>query len=126
MCSSDLQFGVDLQAGAENTRKAQINLRNAQTAAPLHKKLDVPFRRGAPGVIHVADLARQLASKPDTHVTGGTDTAVDGAEMAMQLLQFPYRQVFGPEGGGVRIRLEDLFTPTIELARVAAWHEGGR
>lgn len=121
-----VQFGVDLAAGAAGTG-AGVPLRDAATAARLGRSVNVPFRQGAPGVVHVAQLATDIAAVPETHVLGPADPTVTSAELAMQLLQFPYRQVFGPQGGDrVVASFDDLFQPTVKVAVIRGWSGGGR
>ena len=74
----------------------------------------VPFRRGAPGVIDVAKLAERIAARPATNTGELEGAGTQSAEFAMQLLQFPFRAVFGdptqggPEGaGGQPVELRD-------------------
>lgn len=124
-----VQLGVDLQPGAEGTTGAQVRLRDAQTGAPLldggnPRTVEVPFRQGAPGVVHVHELAARVAAVPEVHVTTGTTADVDSAELAMQLLQFPFRQVFGPQPG-ISILLPEIFRPTIGMDTVVGWYQGG-
>ena len=50
----------------------------------------VPFRAGAPGVIDLTRLRARLAAKAPN--AGGS---LEPNEFALQMLRFPYRQVFG-------------------------------
>lgn len=122
-----IQFGVDLVSSAAGS-SARVPLRDAATAKPIPGQTeDVPFRRDAPGVISIAALARAIADVPETHVVAPGDPSVTSAELAMQLLQFPYRQVFGPEaGGGAVVRFDDVFNPTIGARTIRTWSGGGR
>lgn len=127
-----IQFGVDLDVSALGTG-ATVPLRDATTALRLPGRTEnVPFRRNTPGVINAAALSAAIAAVDETHVIAPGDPAVSSSELAMQLLQFPYRQVFGPieerGPGGVRIvtRFEDLFNPTIGVATIRTWSGGGR
>jgi hypothetical protein len=108
-----IQFGVDLA-----TSGAVVPLKNKATGAPLEPAdivdtpgpgviddavLRVPFRSGAPGVVHVTELARRLrlttASVPGpTQALLTDDESSD--EFAVQMLQFPYCQPFEEAGGG--------------------------
>jgi hypothetical protein len=60
-------------------------------------RVDVPFRAtaGATGVIDIQQVQKDLVALPATHVGG----SLDAAEYALQLLRFPYRQVFGDPRG---------------------------
>jgi hypothetical protein len=119
-----IQFGVDLDRSQPGTG-ALVPLRDANTAARLPgRTVNVPFRTNSPGVISVAALGRRIAAVPETHVVGGNDPSVTSAELAMQLLQFPYRQVFGPTGGtvgGAVVTFEDVFNPTIQVGTLRVW-----
>ena len=52
--------------------------------------VNVPFRRNAPGVINLAELRKRLAAKAPN--SGGS---LEPNEYALQMLRFPFRQVFG-------------------------------
>jgi hypothetical protein len=132
-----IQFGVDLVAGATGTAGAVLQLRDVLTAKRLDLTVprppgsttaEVPFRRGAPGVIHMAELARRIAAQPATHVNDFEGAGVQSAELAMELLQFPYRQVFGDPakgtvGGGVPLTYADVFRPQIAIEEIRVWQE---
>ena len=51
----------------------------------------VAFRRGAPGVVNLRTTRNRLQAVSQT----GMGPAVDSAEFAIQMLRYPYRQVFG-------------------------------
>jgi hypothetical protein len=95
-----IQFGVHLgSANPPAQYKAQVMLRdnlNGKLVRPEEKtptpenSVDVPFRPGAPGVINVTELRKQLAARAPN--SGGT---LEPNEYALQMLRFPYRQVFG-------------------------------
>jgi hypothetical protein len=72
--------------------------------------VDVPFRAGSPGVLDIAELNRRMLARPRTRM--GPD--VDSAEFAMQMLQFPFRQVFGDPEQSTNIT--DVFRPSLSLA----------
>jgi hypothetical protein len=77
-------------------------------------RLDVPFRAtpGATGVVDIEQVQKDLLARPDTHVKD-VDNKLDSAEYALELLRFPYRQVFGdPKGTKVNV----VFQPTIAYA----------
>ncbi|MEO5588050.1 MAG: hypothetical protein ABIS03_00590 [Gemmatimonadaceae bacterium] len=110
---SGIQFGVHLTPTAQpNQFKATTAPRDSHTADKLAAaEMDVPFRPGAPGVIHVTDLVKDLISTAGTNLT----PAADSAEFAVEMLRFPYRQVFGNprENPG---SLSDVFHPKVALA----------
>lgn len=94
-----LQFGVRMDsADPPDQRRAKVHMRNNVTGAlvppvePMNSSnsVNVPFRAGAPGVINVTALRDRLAPK----VPGNTG-ALEPNEFALQMLRFPFRQVFG-------------------------------
>jgi hypothetical protein len=94
-----IQFGVRYDEGQEpSTKSARVKVRDCNTGdsvAPVNEITDgnsvaVPFRQGAPGVIDLATLRTRLAAKAPN--SGGT---LEPNEFALQMLRFPYRQVFG-------------------------------
>jgi hypothetical protein len=119
-----IQFGVRLDPQAPpSQRRAKVKVRDNLTGDPVPPKetftttnsVDVPFRRNAPGVINVTELRKRLAEKSPN--SGGT---LEPNEYALQMLRFPYRQVFGDPRNteGKRFFELDQFKVTITLA---AW-----
>jgi hypothetical protein len=106
-----IQFGVD-QTDAGGQVGAQVFVRDPTTGTRLDPAVpvDVPFRSGAPGVVHLGALARALIAKD-----AALGPTLDAAEFAMQMLQFPYRAVFGDRtlSGGQPSDPAALFKPTI-------------
>lgn len=117
-----VQFGFDMTATGSSSR-AQLQPRNRTTFADLSvPKIDVPFRAGSgsTGVVDIQALERKLAAHPQT----GAGDGLDAAEYALQLIRFPYRQVFGdPEG----VTYDTVFKATINYTAyvVAAFSDGG-
>jgi len=112
-----IQFGVRLTpTGVPNQFQAGVKARNAKTAEDVNPApnalVPVPFRRGSPGVIDLARLNQSLIATPGTNI--GPD--VDAAEFALELLRFPYRQVFGDPSFGGPTPIGLVFRPTIALA----------
>jgi hypothetical protein len=134
-----VQFGVDLAVGADGTRGATVPLRDVTTGTRLDRMepvpagptlVEVPFRRGAPGVIHLAELARRIAAQPATRVDAFGGPGVGPAELAMQLLQFPFRQVFGDPakgtvGGGAQPGYDALFRARVGILELREWNQEG-
>jgi hypothetical protein len=123
-----IQFGVDLVPGAQNTTGATIGLRDVVTTTKLDVDKQVPFRSGAPGVIDVARLAQRMADEAGTRVNELEGAGTQPAEFAMEMLQFPFRAVFGdptkggPHGeGGPAVDFSTLFRPAIGIADVRVW-----
>lgn len=98
---SGIQFGIRLE---EHGARASAALPIRDVRHPNDGFLEepdgtartvrIPFRRNAPGVVNMTELSRRLVAEGGTNVTGGTG-GVDSAEFAMELLRFPFRQVFG-------------------------------
>ena len=75
--------------------------------------VNVPFRPNAPGVIDMATLRQRLADKAPN--SGGT---LEPNEYALQMLRFPYRQVFGDpdDKEGQRFWALDQFKASVALS----------
>ncbi|GAB3589992.1 hypothetical protein GCM10027446_03720 [Angustibacter peucedani] len=117
---SGVQYGID-QEPVPGGYKAKVPLRDVRTGDRVEpeKSADVPFRKGAPGVLHLATLAQRFKAGGDpTHV--GTD--VDAAEFGIQMLQFPWRAVFGDQTladpDAAVIELDAMFRPSIAFAEL--------
>ena len=120
-----LQFGVSLEETAANTYRATIPARNVQTAEYVGpsgnevetmaeaRRLPVRFRPGSPGVLDLANTARAFLDVPETHMND--DGRLDGAEFALEMLRFPYRQVFGDPAVTVNDQIRAVFRPTLAL-----------
>jgi hypothetical protein len=116
-----IQFGVRLNpADPPAQRKAKVKVRDNLTGDPVPPKnaftaansVDVPFRKNAPGVINVTELRKRLAAKSPN--SGGT---LEPNEYALQMLRFPYRQVFGDPDNveGQRFYDVDKFVVSVTL-----------
>jgi hypothetical protein len=116
-----IQFGVRLNpADPPAQRSAKVKVRDNLSGEPVPPKetftsansVDVPFRKNAPGVINVTELRKRLAAKAPN--SGGT---LEPNEYALQMLRFPYRQVFGDPGDleGKKYFELDKFKVTISL-----------
>lgn len=134
-----LQFGVRMKERPNGRRQAFVPARNVQTAkyvdeagdevvitpedqvkSPSEKaaKIDVLFRPGAAGVMDMTNTARNFEKANGTAMTGLFDVVsgipderIDGAEFAMQMIRFPYRQVFAQSETNADIQ-DDAFSPT--------------
>lgn len=110
-----IQFGVRLaQAGGTNQFNATVIARDAHTSNDVQpqKGVRVFFRPNAPGVLDMKRTAKEFINTTATN----TGPNVDGAEFALEMIRFPYRQVFGdPSQGGVR-PLADVFRPSVSVA----------
>jgi hypothetical protein len=112
-----VQFGVLLQAGSDpNQFNAFVTPRDVNTsndAAGAPNQIPIFFRPGSPGVLDLKRTALALQSAANTHIGG----SIDGAKFALEMIRFPYRQVFGdPSQGGVP--LGNVFRPSVSLARL--------
>lgn len=116
-----IQFGVRMDTTAPPAqRRAKVKVRDNDTGDPVPPEttfssansVDVPFRKKAPGVINLTELRRRLALKAPN--SGG---ALEPNEYALQMLRFPFRQVFGDPDEVETTQFYDLdkFTVTIPL-----------
>lgn len=105
-----VQFGVGPAPSGQPPTARSLVMRNPATGQPAAlAPLTVPFRADAPGVVHVAELAKRLKA---TNLFGSD---VGSGELAIQLLQFPYRQGFGEAAPG---GIGDVFHVTLSMAVV--------
>ena len=117
-----IQFGVDEEANGDLT----VALKDPATGERVRragKDVTVPvtFRKGSPGVVSVSALAQALLDADSGNVLGG---ALGPAEYSLQMLQLPYRQVFGETD--VPAPIDDVLTVPATLAisaLTAVWEE---
>jgi hypothetical protein len=119
-----IQFGARIDPNAPpGQRTAKVRVRNRSTGDVLgqpqdpmtaQNSVDVPFRPNAPGVIDLAALRKRLAAKAPPVVP-----SLEPNEFALQMLRFPYRQVFGdPQNTeGQRFYALDAFKATVSLVQ---------
>lgn len=92
-----VQFGFDTVDG-DGGRRATLKPRKAAdfTELPV-PPVTVRFRSGTgtAGVVDIQELERQLAALSGT----GAGDGLDSGEYALQLVRFPYRQVWGDAAG---------------------------
>jgi hypothetical protein len=116
-----IQFGVRLDKTAPPAQqRAKVKVRDNDTGDPVLPKnaftsdnsVDVPFRKKAPGVINLTELRKRLALKAPH-----SGDALEPNEYALQMLRFPFRQVFGDPDEREMTRFYDFdkFTVTIPL-----------
>jgi len=119
-----LQFGIRLDPTAPPTQqRAKVKVRVEATGKPVPPEtqmtaansVDVPFRRGAPGVINLKELRDRLQAKPEVHSDG-----MEPRDFALQMLRFPYRQVFGDPDNRTGQQFYDLDTFAV-TTKVTAW-----
>jgi hypothetical protein len=113
------QFGVDPPPDpptAERPASSRwVKVRDPGTGLPLDDRdVRVPFRSDAPGVIDVTTLRQRLLDEAPVEL----GEELSAAELALQLLQFPFRQEFGESAGGIDRVL--LTTVPIQFVRDSA------
>lgn len=98
-----IQFGFEAtEAGGQVS--ATLRPRDADfDYLPASSTVNVPFRNSGSGVVNIKELEQSLPAS-----TGGT--GMDSAQYAMQLIRFPFRQVFGDEEGPT---VSSVFKPTV-------------
>ena len=117
-----IQFGVrlDPEDPVAGSHRAKVKIRDNNTGLPVPPKddfvadnsVDVPFRPGAPGVLNVTALRDRLQAKPKAN-----KNPMAPNEFALQMLRFPFRQVFGdPDNAqGLQFYAFDQFVATVAL-----------
>jgi hypothetical protein len=109
-----VQFGF-VGASAGGNFHATLKPRNATDFSYLPgSPIDVPFRAGATGVVDIQELERRLA----TRTGSGAADGLTSAEYALQLIQFPFRQVFGDPREPTP-SVSTVFHPTVSFATLA-------
>jgi hypothetical protein len=118
-----IQFGVD-ETDVGGRARAEVKLRDPGTGERFEppRPVRVPFRRDAPGVLHLRALAGRMSEEASE-----IGDPLDGATFAMQMLQFPYRTVFADRTltGGAPLDFLDVFRPAIGYADLASRFTGG-
>lgn len=112
-----VQFGVRLTRIGETANfRAEVTARDALTSLDVapERKAQVFFRPGTPGVIDMRRTAASLIGTTGTHM----GAEVDSAEFALEMIRFPYRQVFGDPAHGAPGNMRDVFRPTLTLEQL--------
>jgi hypothetical protein len=96
-----VQYGVDMVPGIPGTAThppgapvPRVRLRDVTNASFIGAMAAPTFQRG-PGVIEIQTLADQMAAVPACRMVLFEGKGCQSAEFALEMLQFPYRQVFG-------------------------------
>jgi hypothetical protein len=115
-----IQFGAQRPPGQPLSASRTLPLRDASTGAdlPAETPVAVPFRRASAGVIHMRKLRDRIAARPATNVGGNTGMAVDANEFALEMLRFPFRQVFGDPANEPGEPLHDVFVPRVAFPEI--------
>jgi hypothetical protein len=111
-----VQFGFDVDKVSQ--RSATLSPRDVKTFKTLSgDPVKVPFRSGAgtSGVVDIQRLERSLVGRSETHV----GTELDSSEYALQLVRFPYRQIFG-DAQTPAPAVESAFMATLSYANVVS------
>lgn len=104
-----IQFGFDV-SGDGAARTATIRPRDKADFEYLPvDPVNVPFRVGTSGVVDI----RRLKEGLEEHDATGAGDRLDSAEYALQLIRFPWRQVWGEVD---HVAIAEVFTPTIAYA----------
>jgi hypothetical protein len=109
-----IQFGIKLEPmGDGNSFKATVRARNVQTSTDVEPKLpmNISFRRGSPGVLDLRATGATFLGTAATHMND--DGRLNSAEFALQMIRFPYRQVFGDPNSPNAAEKKDVFRPTV-------------
>jgi hypothetical protein len=117
-----IQFGARVDDDPPSQRAAKVKVRDANTGNPVPpiddftegNSVPVPFRPGAPGVINMHRLRQRLLAKAPN--VGGV---LDPHEYALQMLRFPFRQVFGDPKNTEGKRFFDLDTFQVATSLIA-------
>jgi hypothetical protein len=109
-----IQFGALRPDGQPLSTTRSIPMRNATDASdlPPSRAVTVPFRRNAAGVINLHKLRERMVNTAGTNM-GGT---VEANEFALEMLRFPFRQVFGDPANEPAEHLRDVFRPTLSFS----------
>jgi hypothetical protein len=101
-----VQFGFEAR-GEDDNVTATLRPRNATSFEYLPGgPVTVPFRAGSTGVVDIQQLERSLRGR----VGSGAEDGLDSSEYALQLVRFPFRQVFGEV---TDVAMTVVFRPTV-------------
>lgn len=110
-----IQFGVKLipKNNDPNTYTASVRARDVVTGTDVEPKINMPvsFRPGSPGVLDLRATAETFLAEDKTNMN--LDGTLDGAEFALQMIRFPYRQVFGDPNSPNAVEKSAVFRPTV-------------
>lgn len=121
---SGIQFGVRVTDGDGGRASATTSVRDidapndgaVRDGAGEQVTVDIPFRPDAPGVIDLAALERLLVAETRTNL----EAPLTADQLAIELLRFPVRQVFGDPDEAPEM---DAFRPTVPVKRLEKRYE---
>lgn len=122
-----IQFGTRVDPEKPPSQRTPVvklrHLHNGELIPPKddftsNNTIPVPFRPKAPGVIDMSELKRRMENKPELVGVG----TLEPHEYALEMLRFPYRQVFGDPDNLTRQKFYDLdkFEVTTKVTEWAA------
>lgn len=110
-----VQFGVQQTITATGMR-ATLPVRNPAVGIDeTADTVNVNFRPNASGVVDIQRLERDLAAKGGA----GPDRVLDSAEYALQLIRFPFRQIYG-RADDRNPNFDVVLQPTVRYVTLAA------
>jgi hypothetical protein len=111
-----IQFGARAARAGEAAGSWWLDVRDPDTGVevPTNAKVEIPFRAGSAGVIHLTELRRRLVADHGDVV----GTSLSSAELGLQLLRYPYRQHFGRTTGTDFV---DVFATAFRADEVLGW-----
>jgi hypothetical protein len=111
-----VQFGIRLApTETPNQFTSTVIARDVTTSDNVPSQTEVPvsFRPGSPGVLDLKRTAQSLISTAGTNM----GASLDGAEFALEMIRFPFRQVFGDPSQSPN-PINTVFRPLISLAEL--------
>ncbi len=111
--------GAAPPAAPPTAQTYHVLLRDPVSGADLGGGIAVPFRAGAPGVIDMAALRDRAATA--LALPAGSLTVTG---LVLQLLRFPYRQVFGEPAQG-EVPFSQVLASTIDIDQIRQWPSYG-
>ena len=108
-----VQFGV-MQTVTSSGMTATLPVRNPTAGIDeTGVNVNVRFRPNAAGVVDIQRLERDLAANGGA----GPDSTLDSAEYALQMIRFPYRQIYGRPD---RPNTDVVLRPTVRYVTLAS------
>jgi hypothetical protein len=111
-----VQFGIRLApTQTPNQFTSTVIARDVTTSENVNPQTEVPvsFRPGSPGVLDLKRTAQSLINTASTKM----GASLNGAEFALEMIRFPFRQVFGDPSQSPK-PIGTVFRPLISLAEL--------